>query len=119
MAGVVLEDLKSEYLPQLVELSWAGRVADVASARGLAAAGLPPEYPERVGKEQTRSLATACHEAVAEGIMCRSASLARMGFSAWTGPHERWGEVAIFTGDSRRAPALVRRGEDLDWFLRP
>ena len=119
MAGVVLEDLQPGYQPQLIEVSWAGRVADVASAEGVAAAGFLPQYPEGVSKEQTRSYAAACHEAGAEGIVCRSASLAKMGFWAWEGSHERWGEVAIFTQNCQRPPALLNRREDLNWFWRP
>jgi RES domain-containing protein len=119
LAGIVLEDLQSAYQPQLVEVSWAGRVADAASAEGVKAAEFPPQYPEGVSKEQTRSFATACHEAGAEGIMCRSASLAKMGFWAWEGAHERWGEVAIFTRNCQRSPTLLRRREDPNWFLRP
>jgi RES domain-containing protein len=119
LAGIVLEDLQPAYRPQLVEVSWTGRVADVASAGGVAAAGLPPDYPADVNKEHTRGFAVTCHQAGAEGIMCRSASLAKMGFSAWEGPHERWGELAIFTRNCKRPPRLARRREDLEWFLRP
>jgi len=119
LAGLVLDDLLSAYQPQLVEASWAGRVADVSSAEGVAAAGFPPGYPGGVSKERTRSFATACHEAGVEGIMCRSASLAKMGFSTWEGPHERWGEVAVFTQNCQRPPALLRRRGDLDWFWQP
>ena len=119
MAGVVLEDLQSAHRPQLVEISWAGRVVDVASAEGVAAAGFPPQYPGGVSKEQTRRFAATCHEAAAEGIVCRSASLARMGFSAWTGTHAPWGELAIFTQNCQRPPRLLRCREDVEWFLRP
>jgi hypothetical protein len=71
-----------------------------------------------VGKELTRSFAAACHEAGTEGIVCRSASLARMGLSTWTEPHEPWGEVAIFTRNCKRPPVLLKWREDLNWFLR-
>jgi len=119
LAGIVLEDLQSAYRPELVEVSWSGRVADVASADGIAAAGFSREYPTGANRAQTQSLAVACHEAGVEGIVCRSASLARMGFAAWEGTHERWGEVAIFRANSKQAPVLGARRKNLNWFQWP
>jgi hypothetical protein len=118
-AGIVLEDVQPAYQPQLVEVSWTGRVADVASAEGVGAAGLPPEYPAGVSKGLTRDLAIAWHGAGIEGVLCRSASLAGMGFSAWSGDHEPWAELVIFTQNCQRPPRLLKRRDDLEWFLRP
>ena len=114
-AGIVLEDLQPAVRPQLVEISWDGEAVDVASPEGVAAAGFPPTYPLGVDWPQTQPAAAEWHADGHEGVVCRSASLARLGFSAWEGAHPRWGEFAIFVERARRAPWLVRRRDDLDW----
>lgn len=119
LAGVELDDLQVSYWPQLVEVLWSGRVVDAASAEGVAAAGLPASYPQGAGKDHTRRLGEQWHGAGAQGVVGRSASLARMGFAKWEGAHEHWSEVAIFTRNCDHLPALVRRREDLDWFWQP
>jgi RES domain-containing protein len=119
LAGIVLEDLAPAYQPQLVEVLWSGRVADVASTEGVAAAGFSQEYPNGASTAQTQSSATTWHGAGVEGVVCRSASLARMGFSSWEGTHERWAEVAIFTANCKQAPALVARRKSLAWLQWP
>ncbi|MBM3745871.1 MAG: RES domain-containing protein [Acidobacteria bacterium] len=119
LAGIVLEDLQPAYRPQLAEVSWTGQVADVASAEGVAAAGFSPEYPAGASTLQTQAFARTCHEGGVEGIVCRSASLARMGLWAWEGTHERWGEVAIFVANCEQAPALLARRRNLAWLQWP
>ncbi len=114
-AGVDLSDLQPGARPQLAEIDWSGRVVDVASADGVAAAGFPPEYPDGVRKEQTRRAAAEWCCAGAEGVVCRSAALWRRGYSHWVGAHQRWAEVAIFTRTAARRPELVRRREGLGW----
>ena len=114
-AGVVFDDLRPEVRPQLAEISWAGEVVDVASAEGVAAAGFPPTYPKDVDHQQSQPRAVEWHAGGSEGVMCRSASLERMGISTWDGVHNLWGEVAIFVENARRQPRLIRRRTDLDW----
>lgn len=115
-AGVELSDLQIEVRPQLAEISWSGRVVDVTSPEGVAAAGFPPHYPDGVRKEQTRRAATEWHSTGEVGVAFRSAALQRRGFSHWAGPHQRWSEVAIFVSNCPQlAPKLLRRREDLKW----
>lgn len=111
MAGVELSDLRAHAQPQLVEVDWHGRVVDMSSPEGIAAAGFPAGYPVGVDKRATREAAAAWHQAALEGVVCRSASLARQGFRTWHGRHEQWSEVAIFDDDA----TLMRRRDDLDW----
>lgn len=118
LSGVELEDLHPDAHPALVEITWAGMLVDVASAAGVIAAGFPATYPTGVSIAETQTAATAWHAGGVEGVVCRSASLARLGFFAWKDPHQPWGEVAIFSQNAKRAPRRRRRRVDLDW-LRP
>jgi len=118
LSGVELEDLHPDVYPALAEITWSGVLADVASAAGVIAAGFSETYPTGVHTAETQAAATAWHASGVEGVVCRSASLARFGFSAWTDPHQPWGEVAIFPQNAARAPRRRRRRSDLDW-LRP
>ena len=115
LAGIVLDDLQPVARPQLVEIGWDGEVVDVASAEGVAEAGFPPTYPVGVDPSDTQPVAAAWHAVGYQGVVCRSASLARLGVGAWNGPHQRWGELAIFVERARRRPELLRRRDDLDW----
>lgn len=113
--SLVLEDLPPSTRPQLAELGWQGEAVDVASAEGIAAASFPATYPESVSRSATQRAAAAWHEEGREGVVCRSASLARLGFSDWQGSHEPWGEVAIFVQNARHQPRLIRRRADDRW----
>jgi RES domain-containing protein len=115
-AGVVLDDLQPDAMPQLVEIGWEGRVVDVVSAEGVAAAGLPPDYPRGVGHERTQPLGKSWHKARRAGVVCRSATLGRSAFSAWSGAHETFSEVAIFVDHARR-PKLLGRSSDTAWLV--
>jgi hypothetical protein len=115
---VQLIDLLPSVVPNLVEIGWSGRVVDVASAEGVGGAGLDSSYPDRSTKEQTRQLATEWHSGGAQGVVCRSASLAQKGFSDWSGSHEQWSELAIFVRNCIEPPILVKRRPDLDWLTR-
>lgn len=109
-------ELQPAYRPQLVEISWSGEVVDVAFQEGLASNGLPASYPDGVDKGVTRERAASWHaDGVAEGVLCRSASLHRLGFARWEGAHERWSELAIWVDRVGRKPELLRRRNDLDW----
>jgi len=115
-AGLVLDDLLPAVRPQLVEIGWSGPVVDVASAEGVAAAGFPASYPRGIAYGDTQPAAAVWHRAGREGVVCRSASLLRMGVREWSGPHERWSELAIFVANAARKPSLLRRRADLEWF---
>ena len=115
VAGVELSDLRASVRPQLIEIAWEGRVADMISPQGIASAGFPERYPDGVDKAATRQAAAGWHAAGLEGVVCRSASLGRRGFRNWQGTHERWSEVAVFVRNSPVAPALMRRRDDLEW----
>jgi hypothetical protein len=49
------------------------------------------------------------------GVVYRSGALHRRGFSHWSGPHQRWSELAVFASNTRTVPRLIRRRDDLDW----
>ena len=115
LSGVELEDLNADVRPALVDIIWSGTVVDVASADGVIAAGFPPTYPAGISVGETQHAATAWHRAGLEGIVCRSASLARFGFAEWKDPHPPWGEIAIFPQNAKHAPHRRRRRADLDW----
>jgi RES domain-containing protein len=115
LAAVEVEDLQPGARPQLSELGWSGRVVDVATPEGVEAAGFAPGYPQGVTHEQTQPRAAEWFRRRREGILCRGASLSRLGFSDWSGQHERWGELAIFVETAAKAVTLVRTRSDLDW----
>ncbi|MDP2998021.1 MAG: RES family NAD+ phosphorylase [Bryobacterales bacterium] len=115
MAGVELSDLVPDARPQLVEIGWSGGVADMASAKGIDTAGFPAGYPEGASSGQTRRAAAEWRAMGAEGVVARSASLARMGMREWAGEHWRWSELTIFADTTRLRPALGRRHAELDW----
>ena len=115
LAGIELAGLQDVMLPQLVEIVWAGEVVDVASPEGIAAAGLPPDYPIGIDKTQTRAAAKIWHGGGAAGVVGRSASLMRLGLRSWNGDHEAWSETTIFVNNSSLRPTVQRRRTDLDW----
>lgn len=117
-AGIELTDLHPQARPQLAEIRWQGRVANMASPEGIQAAGFPANYPAEVSKRQTREYAAAWYQAEMEGVVCRSASLFRQGLRHWVEPHQRWSELAIFPQPSATLPSLIRRRDDLDWLIR-
>lgn len=114
-AGLVLGDLRPAARPELAEIDWSGPVIDVATAEGLAAAGLPSDYPLRVDRATTRDLGTVWYDEGRQGVICRSASLARLGVTDWSGSHERWSELAIFPANAENTPTLRRRRTDPLW----
>jgi hypothetical protein len=58
-AGVELSDLRPDARPRLVEIAWHGKVADMSSTEGLAAAG----------KAMTRRAAERWHTAGLGGVV--------------------------------------------------
>ena len=116
-SGIELGDLHADVRPALVEIEWSGTLVDVASSAGVGAAGFPATYPTGVSTTETQRAATAWHAAGLEGVLCRSASLARLGFSEWQDPHQPWGEVAIFPRNAAHPPRRRRRRADPDWLL--
>ncbi len=121
-AGVELADLQPAFRPRLVEISWSGEVVDVATASGVAAAGFPASYPEGVDRSATRRAAILWHRQGREGVASRSASLLRLGGSGgmtWSGPSERWSEVALFVENCRTPPVLLGHRDDARWLFVP
>jgi hypothetical protein len=114
-AGVEIEDLQPGFRPRLVEVEWSGEVVDVVSPEGIEAAGFPDSYPEGVSKRRTREAAAAWHGQAAEGVVCRSASLHRLGASDWSGGCSRIGELAVFVDNCRTPPREIRRRDDAGW----
>jgi RES domain-containing protein len=110
-----IEYLQPSSLPMLVEIRWSGYVVDAATAEGLAALGLDPASPEYTPKNETRRLAADWHVQTVEGVVYRSASMARRGFRDFTGSHERWGELAVFVARCSQPPTLSRIRHDLGW----
>lgn len=115
-AAIDLEDLQPAARPTLSEIEWRGKVVDVASSEGLQAAGLPRSNPAELEVRLTQPLAAVWHSARVEGVLCRSASLARLGFVDFSGDHQRWGELAIFVANSA-PPSLASRLAGQDWLL--
>jgi RES domain-containing protein len=115
LAALEVNELQPAARPQLSELEWSGRVVDVASAEGIEAAGFAPGYPAGVAHSETQPRAEEWFGRRREGILCRGASLARLGFSDWSQPHERWGELAVFVESAAKAVTLRRTRTDLDW----
>ena len=114
ITGVELDELQPAYLPQLVEIAWEGQVVDVASEAGVRAAGFLARYPKDIKKAATRAASIRFRKQGFDGVVCRSASLERMGMALWTGDHATWSEVAVFEEAAERARVVSRR-RDLDW----
>lgn len=115
-AGVAeLSELQTAYRPRLVEIAWSGEVVDVASEKGVTAAGFPMSYPAGVDRRATRQRAVEWHADGAHGVVCRSASLHRLGLVAWAGNHRPWGELAIWVWNARNKPELLARRNDDQW----
>jgi RES domain-containing protein len=116
--NLLLDDLQDECRPRLFEISWEGRVVDLASPEGLQANGFPPTYPDGVEVAICRDAAEKWHAEGHEGVLCRSAAAFRMGERKWEGDHRGWGEVAVWVRNARRQPKLVRPRDDEDWLFR-
>lgn len=115
-----LEDLAPDAYPQLVELDWGGTLVDVASSAGLVANGFPPTFPQDTPVGHCQQAAAEWHAQGHQGILCRSASLCRLGWEArWAGDHRPWGETVIFPRQGTRKPRLIRRRDDLAWLQTP
>lgn len=116
-SNTFLEDLTPDTMPQLAEIDWAGELVDVASHDGLTANGFAVNYPVGVTIVQCQQAATNWHAQNCQGVVCRSVPLHRLGReTAWTGSHEDWAEVAIFTQRSRQVPREIgRRDIDFAW----
>ena len=78
-SALALEDLRPDYWPVLVEINWAGEVVDMASAAGIADCGFDSAYPEGSDYSTSQPLAETWFRSGVEGVVCRSASLWRLG----------------------------------------
>ncbi|MGI8550516.1 MAG: RES family NAD+ phosphorylase [Dehalococcoidia bacterium] len=114
--GLEFDEIQSDWQPQLVEISWTGDVVDLASSEGITVAGFPPESPEEVEFHKTQPKALQWYASGEQGIVCRSASLARVRPNKdWSGSCASWGEVAIFTDNAGQAARVIRRRDDTEW----
>lgn len=113
--GLELSDLTPEMLPALREITWSGAVVDVASPEGVREAGFPADYPANVPIPKTQAAAIGWHVERREGVVCRSNALWLLGESLWAGPHESWGEVAVFVRNTATPPAAGPQYVDLSW----
>ncbi len=111
--GLQVDDLLPEQRPELAEIDWRGEVVDMITEHGVASAGFPDDYPathlDERGYAETQAAGGRWQSAGAAGVVCRSASLSRSGFSDWSGEHETWGELALFVGNLVEGPRLLRR----------
>jgi hypothetical protein len=115
MAGLVIEDLRADVRPQLVEIAWQGRLVDVATREGVRAAGFPARYPEGVTRAATQAAGAIWHREGFEGVICRSASLSRLRFSDWSGDPANWSEAAIFPANAQVMARILRRIGTWEW----
>jgi hypothetical protein len=116
-AAVDLADLQETAQPQLVEIQWSGEPIVMVSEAAIAAAGFSLDYPIGSHHTETQGMATKWHRDGAAGVLCRSASLARLGYIDWTGDHARWSELAIYTDNSTMRPSVMKRRDDLTWLI--
>ncbi|MEX1164560.1 MAG: RES family NAD+ phosphorylase [Nitriliruptor sp.] len=107
------EDLADDTGPHLAiaTLPRSQRVADLHSAKGVAAVGLPASYPldrtgELVGPGVCQAIGEQVHTAGLRGVRCRSAQA----------PLGAGREVAWFPATSRSRAHLVTRRPFTDWF---
>lgn len=110
------EDLMPGDQPELAEIQWSGVVVDVASTAGVAAAGFVPSYSSGVDHAIAQQTGLSWHGARHEGVLCRSASLARLGMTAWSGPCTAYAETATFTEVCTVNPEQVNRRRFADWY---
>jgi RES domain-containing protein len=115
ITGSSLADLLETAYPQLVEIQWEGEPVDMTGESAILLAGFSPKYPNGVDHSQTQSVAISWHSARASGVLCRSASMAHLGFTGWSGDHAAWSELAIYTENCPTGPIVLNRRDDLDW----
>jgi len=115
ITGATIADLLETAYPQLVEIHWRGTPVDMTAESAIVLAGFSPDYPARVNHSQTRIVAIGWHAGGASGVLCRSASMARLGFNGWNGDHAAWSELAIYTENCTAKPIMLNRRDDLGW----
>jgi len=116
-ASVETSELRAGWRPKLVAIDWSGDVVDAATAKGVAAARLPADYPLNADRARTRALAVRWRDAGAQGVVARSASLSKLGVRRFTGDHAQWSELAIFVDVARNAPAISPVQPKGNWLL--
>jgi RES domain-containing protein len=107
--AIGLFSLRPERRPQLQRFDvTSARFIDVVTARGVAAAGLPPEFPHGVSWSRCQAIAASTYEAGERGVACRSA--AECSATSWLGE-----ELAVF--DSAPQPKPVGKPRVFrDWY---
>lgn len=115
IAALELEDLAPGVRPVLIELEWSGEPVDMASVEGLVECGFTHSYPDQIEHRHTQPFGMAWFALGAEGVLCRSASMFRIGHRGWIGAHEGWSELAIFVDNVSIQPVAINRREDFGW----
>ncbi|MBV8222261.1 MAG: RES family NAD+ phosphorylase [Candidatus Eremiobacteraeota bacterium] len=107
--AIGLFSLRPERRPQLQRFDVSlVRYADIVSAEGVAAAGLPADYPYDVGWQRCQPIGAAVYDVGMPGIACRSA--AECTKTSWLGE-----ELAVFDS-AARPKAAGRRRAFADWY---
>ena len=107
--AIGLFSLRPERRPQLQRFDvTSARFVDVVTPPGVAAAGLPPEFPHGVGWSRCQPIAAAAHKAGERGIACRSAAECEP--QRWLGE-----ELAVFDSAPQPKPVGKRRAFR-DWY---
>jgi len=107
--AIGLFSLRPERRPRLQRFDVpAAQYVDVVTPKGVAAAGLPPEFPYGVGWARCQPIAAQAHAKGKCGIACRSA--AECSATGWLGE-----ELAVF--DSAPQPKAVGKPRAFaDWY---
>jgi RES domain-containing protein len=115
ITGATLADLLETAYPQLIEIQWQGEPVDMIAESAIVLAGFSPDYPDGANHSKTQIVAISWHAFGASGVLCRSASMARLGFNGWSGDHAAWSELAIYTENCATKPNVLNRRNDLGW----
>jgi RES domain-containing protein len=96
--AIGLFSLRPERRPHLQRFDVApARFVDVVSAPGVAAIGLPPDFPHGIGWSRCQPIGAAAYDAAERGIACRSA--AECSGTSWLGE-----ELAVFDSAPQPKP---------------
>lgn len=115
--SIELEDLAASERPELVSLTWSGSAVYLTTNDDLSAVGLPAYYPFGAEHGHTQPLGAQWYTQGQEAVVVRSASLARGGFTGWTGDHRHWSELAIFVDNAAQTPTLISQHSSQAWML--
>jgi hypothetical protein len=90
---------------------------DLVTPQGIVANSFPDTYPADLDIHFCQRVASLWHAKGLDGLVCRSASLWRLGMRKWQGDHRAWGEIVIFVKNSRRKPKRKGWRKDQGWLI--